>query len=289
MKFREVTSKLVFPSALVAIGSYIFIVFISWRYIGNEPPDALLALVLPVAIVCVLSSAGAAYTLGINMKCPGIRVAAAVLGVVGGVMIALLAPIPWIPWIFVMRTLPSLMAIGGGILALRRPAEGGGINASGHHHNHHSRGIGIELTNRPSSRVSSRSLGYSLGQKTPRAIYVAMILGIIGGVFAGMIAHGLSTGIIWIQGIEELPFPFWTWVLLFPIMGSLGGILVLKNPKVAARLMLISAISGPVGLYAVGRVAEVGFDEVGFVYAFVFAGIACFLLIIASAIAFIKK
>ncbi|MFW0860180.1 MAG: hypothetical protein AAGB97_08545 [Dehalococcoidia bacterium] len=122
MKLREVTSKLVFPSALVAIGSYIFIVFISWWYIGREPPDALLDLFLPAVIVCVLSSAGAAYTLGVNMKCPRIRIAAAVLGVLGGVMSALIMPIPWFA---VEQTLASLMAIGGGIFALRRPGVGG--------------------------------------------------------------------------------------------------------------------------------------------------------------------
>ncbi|MCL0094371.1 hypothetical protein M1N58_00515 [Dehalococcoidales bacterium] len=117
MKFGEVTSKLVFPSALVAIGCYIFIVFISWRYIGYEPPDAVLTLFLLAVTVCLLSSAGVA--LGITMKCPGIRVAA---GVLGGVMSALTMPIPWLA---IEPTLASLMAIGGGIFALRRPGVGG--------------------------------------------------------------------------------------------------------------------------------------------------------------------
>ncbi|MCL0034577.1 hypothetical protein M1N21_01470, partial [Dehalococcoidia bacterium] len=122
MKFREVTSKLVFPSALVAIGCYIFIVFISWRYIVYEPPDAVLTLFLLAVTVCVLSSAGAVFALGITMKCPGIRVAAGVLGVLGGVMNALTVPIPWLA---IEPTLVSLMAIGGGIFALKRPGVGG--------------------------------------------------------------------------------------------------------------------------------------------------------------------
>ena len=104
-----------------------------------------------------------------------------------------------------------------------------------------------------------------------------MTIGIIGGFSAGASALGASRVLLWTQGIEELPF--WTWVLLFPGMGVLGGILVLEKPKVAARLMLISAISGPVGLFAVGGVDE---DVV------MFAGVACFLLIIAGTIASIK-
>ncbi|MCL0046517.1 hypothetical protein M1N18_00835 [Dehalococcoidales bacterium] len=288
MKFGEVTSKLVFPSALVAIGCYIFIVFISWRYIVYEPPDAVLIL-FPLAVtVCLLSSGGAVFALGITMKCPAIRVAAGVLGVLGGVMNALSMPIPWLA---IEPTLVSLMAIGGGIFALRRPGVGG---------------ILMLLATIVTIPVvwwgwgpfgpiipplmflgGLLALASALTSDKKRAgIYVAMTLGIIGGLLAvlcTLMAHMAPPGwvepFILLRGQEVLAF--WIWVFLFPGMGLLGGILVLAKPKLAGILMLTSGIIGPVGVVALGILEEPSLLMIG--------GLAGLFLIIAGTIAFIIK
>ena len=292
MKFREVTSKLVFPSALVAIGCYIFIVFISWRYlyiIRDEPPDAVLIL-FPLAVtVCLLSSAGAIFALGITMKCPAIRVAAGVLGILGGVMNALTVPIPWLA---IESTLVSLMAMGGGIFALKRPGVGGILML-----------LATAIVTIPvmwwgwgpfgTYILPLMFLGGLLAltsaltsDKKRAGIYVAMTLGIIGGLLAvlcTLMAHMAPPGwvepFILLRGQEVLAF--WIWVFLFPGMGLLGGILVLAKPKLAGILMLTSGIIGPVGVVALGILEEPSPLMIG--------GLAGLFLIIAGTIAFIKK
>ncbi|MCL0058041.1 hypothetical protein M1N05_03130 [Dehalococcoidales bacterium] len=224
-----------------------------------------------------LLAAGAVYTLGVTMKRPPIRVAAAVLGVFGGVMGALSLPFfsPF-PLEAVLGTLASLLAIGGGVLTLARPRVGGILILLASIVEWSGFGAHLYTT---LFLVPGGALALASDKKRPAAIYVAMTLGIIGGLSAGVAPLTALPVLAWKQGIEELLF--WTWVLLFPGIGVLGGILVLEKPKVAARLMLISAISGPT-FVLLGAVRGVPEDGV------VAGGIACFLLIIASTIAFIK-
>ncbi|MCL0049092.1 hypothetical protein M1N13_02205 [Dehalococcoidia bacterium] len=273
---KLLSRKLIFPSVLVAIlvAMATYAVF-AWD--ANAWDVTLMVLIFPGI---PLLAAGAIYTVGVTMKRPSIKVAAAVLGVFGGVigMSRILEPlfIPLPPVEAVLGILAFLMAIGGAVLTLARPRVGGIlmllasiVEWSGF--------IDSPLWN-TLFLVPGGALALASEKKRPAAIYVAMALGIIGGLYAGVAPLTALSVLVWKQGIEELLF--WTWVLLFPGMGVLGGILVLEKPKVAARLMFISAISGPVGLYAVGWIAEAG--EVGAV----FAGVTCFLLVIAATIAF---
>ncbi|MCL0037224.1 hypothetical protein M1O20_03225 [Dehalococcoidia bacterium] len=272
---KLLSRKLIFPSVLVAIlvAMATYAVF-AWD--ANAWDVTLMVLIFPGI---PLLAAAAIYTVGVTMKRPSIKVAAAVLGVFGGVigMGYILEPlfIPLPPVEAVLGTLAFLMAIGGAVLTLARPRVGGILMLLASIVEWSGFGAHLYTT---LFLVPGGALALASEKKRPAAIYVAMALGIIGGLSAGVAPLTALSVLVWKQGIEELLF--WTWVLLFPGMGVLGGILVLEKPKVAARLMFISAISGPVGLYAVGWIAEAG--EVGAV----FAGVTCFLLVIAATIAF---
>ncbi|MCL0078895.1 hypothetical protein M1O56_04450 [Dehalococcoidia bacterium] len=273
MKLPRVSRKLIFPSVLVAIlvAMATYAVF-AW----DVKLMGLMFLFIP------LLAAGAVYTVGVTRKRPSIRVAAAVLGVFGGVigMGRILEPlfVPLPPVEAVLGILAFLMAIGGGVLTLARPRVAGIlmllasiVEWSGF--------IDSPLWN-TLFLVPGGALALASEKKRPAATYVAMALGIIGGLSAGVAPLTALFVLVWKQGIEELLF--WTWVLLFPGMGVLGGILVLEKPKVAARLMLISAIGGPT-FVLLGAVRGVPEDGV------VAGGIACLLLIIAATIAFINS
>ena len=269
---KLLSRKLIFPSVLVAIlvAMATYAVF-AWD--ANAGDVTLMVLIFPGI---PLLAAGAVYTVGVTMKRPSIKVAAAVLGVFGGVMGALSFPFfsPF-PLEAVLGILAFLMAIGGAVLTLARPRVGGMlmllasiVEWSGF--------IDSPLWN-TLFLVPGGALALASEKKRPAAIYVAMTLGIIGGLSAGVAPLTALPVLAWKQGIEELLF--WTWVLLFPGIGVLGGILVLEKPKVAARLILISAISGP-AFVLLGAVRGVPEDGV------VAGGIACLLLIIAATIAF---
>ncbi|MCL0089613.1 hypothetical protein M1O54_04595 [Dehalococcoidia bacterium] len=170
-----------------------------------------------------LLAAGAVYTVGVTRKRPSIKVAAAVLGVFGGVigMGRILEPlfVPLPPVEAVLGILAFLMAIGGAVLTLARPRVGGIlmllasiVEWSGF--------IDSPLWN-TLFLVPGGALALASEKKRPAAIYVAMALGIIGGLSAGVIAFGVSGVLQWIQGIEELPFLFGLGFFSFLVWGSL--------------------------------------------------------------------
>jgi len=245
---------------------------------------------IPQLIIAVFP-AGAVYILGVKKKRPPIRIVAAGLGVLGGVMGAipslslLLFPRPGWPGFFLYApamwgTLASLMAIGGGILALERPRVGGILMLLG-------AVVGWSAMIDAYFHTSffllpAMVLALAPEKKRPAAIYVAMSLGIIGGLFAVVSAFAGAAEILWMyRGREEFPFVFWTWVLLFPGMGLPAGVLVLAKPQVAGILMVISAISGVAGFIGLGMLEEH--------YDLVVLALAGFPLVIAGTIACNKK
>lgn len=279
MELPKARSKLLLLSALVANVSYFIMPevlrWVPWvRYI--QPL---------LWLLCPLLSGGAAYTIGINKKYPRTRVAAMALMVAGAVSLALFYPFH--PRLLlhtaIGETLAPLMMLGGAVLTLGRPKAGGILML-----------LGTIVVLRtpgafPPGAVPPGSLfflfpGIALAlapeRKRPAAIYVAMGLAMFGGAFALLCAVVAPYMIAPPRILQEV-LAYWIWVLLFPGMGLLGGILVLIKPKVAGILMLISGIISPAGFIA--------FQLLGEWVTIVICALACFPLLIAGTIACIKK
>jgi hypothetical protein len=273
---------------LVAIAIYIKLrLGLMWPWLWHWWGDYGLLIFSMLQIICALLSAGAAYTFGVSEKRPRIRVAAMVLGVFAGVWGAV-----WIPPFPLQETiggiLASLMAIGGGVLALKRPRVAGILMLLGaivgkitmfdlYIFNNLFLLPGGALALAPEKKQPAAP-----DEKRPAAIYAAMVLGIMGGLFAVYCAFvGLVARDPWMLGIfpKEIDMVvLWIWIFLFPGLGLLGGILVLARPKVAGRLMLISGLIGPpVGIFVLLAAIEL--------FLFVFYALASLFLITAGILA----
>jgi hypothetical protein len=229
---------------------------------------------LPTFVALFLLISGGIIALTGREKQPAARVVARALGIFGGLLggfgvfvVIVAIPEGLVIWGF----LCSLMAIAGGAIALDRPALAGTLillSAVG--------GVGLAFTilftehiycwaqpeNIPIILYPFATLFLIPGgilaltsckERLPASINAATVLGIVGGLFAAVSALGVSPPFM-LQEREAWEILMWEilvpiWVLLFPVMGFTAGILALVRPKVAGILMLISGISGYVGLF----------------------------------------
>jgi len=220
------------------------------------------------------------------------RIAAAVLGVLGGVLVLAswasfhLRQYPPVYPLFMVvgGTVGFLMVIGGGIMVLKRPRVGAALMLMGTILG----GWTVLHYFFPAIFLLLPGIVLALtpNKKQPAVICLAVVIGMAGGYFAfGSMAFVEDP--TWLARLLNiyihipLGLAFLIWVLLFPVMGFLAAPLVLAKPKVAGILMLMSGIIGPAGFFALGFPEEFWHLAV--------CAIAGFPLVIAGTIACIKE
>jgi hypothetical protein len=299
-----------------------WLVFVFW---GAYIPLEYWAIQPILAIGCLFFSAGAIYVHGVTNKYSGVIVAAAVLGTIGGIIIALSAPFyyafiqpplpappppplpgeqpllgqPWAPGElqlllrqFLLKavggTLAFLVILVGAVLTLGKPKVGGILMLLG---------TIVGWITYPAwsaslflfpaivlTLVPERKQLPAIKER-PAAIYPAMAFAMFGGLFAIICSLFMAPAMM--RPLVPLPqeielLVYWSWALLFPGIGLLGGILLLIKPKVAGILTLISGgIIGPPGF--------IYYDLLREYYSIPICVLASYPLIIAGIIALVER
>jgi len=189
------------------------------------------------------------------------RIAAMVLGLIGGLVSALGVYWGWpgvggeyLAW----GILSSIFGIAGGILALRRPKVSGVLMLLGGMGGWSAllavlvfEGLYCQVHGAPrlcdahfafyrafifagSPLFIGAALSHAASKEYHRGSIAAMVLGLIGGLI----------GILGVWHSPWIPGEYLVWGILSSFIGIAGGTLALKKPKVSGILMLLSAMGG---------------------------------------------
>lgn len=246
---------------LIAVISSILASFLGWPHFAYSGAYMLAGFpLIPGAALSLTASRGYHRVSRLVMA---LGITAGVLGAFGAMPAFDFRCPVMIPW----TILVFLMAVGGGILALTRPKVAGTL-------------MFLSAIAGWLAPVGMLLVGWGVGLElggifVAACYFLAGLLLLIGGTLA-LTSHnkqtaatiatmvlGITGGLIATGGVYTMPDPFmlqekaalaWgilfpIWVLLFPVMGYIAGLLALAKPKASGILMIVSGISGYLGTF----------------------------------------